>query len=205
MGNVMRTDANADASADGKHIINVTGADYKTGPGGLVFDDESPTLNLIVIGGRIAEGDSSPSSTFKGDATFIGDRLGIAYNGGSGLSYNAHLLFMGNSWSPEAVTLQNLGSGTLQQCFDNGGGFDPNTCNTVKLGALNLNCAGQVTLSSGTALVADGCFSANTKVVICTDTSSPNPVECVAGSGKLAVKGTGSDLVNYASGLSPSR
>lgn len=59
-------------------------------------------------------------------------------------------------------------------------------------------CAGRVQLSQGTATVHDTCFTGDTNVVLCTDASSANAVQCAASNGKLALAGNGSDLINYA-------
>ena len=59
-------------------------------------------------------------------------------------------------------------------------------------------CAGRVQLAQGAATVNDACFTGDTNVVLCTDASSANAVQCTAGNGKLALAGTGSDLINYA-------
>ena len=59
-------------------------------------------------------------------------------------------------------------------------------------------CAGRVQLAQGNATVNDTCFTGDTDVVLCTDASSANAVQCAAASGKLALAGTGSDLINYA-------
>lgn len=63
---------------------------------------------------------------------------------------------------------------------------------------LAIECAGRVRLEQGAATVNDACFTGDTNVVLCTDASSANPVECTATSGKLAVAGNGTDLINYA-------
>jgi N-acetylglucosamine kinase-like BadF-type ATPase len=55
-----------------------------------------------------------------------------------------------------------------------------------------------VQLAQGTAMVNDSCFTGDTNVVLCTDATAANAVECAAGKGKLTVAGTGSDLINYA-------
>jgi len=70
-------------------------------------------------------------------------------------------------------------------------------------GAVNVRatidlCAGRVRLAQGAATVNDTCFTGDTNVVLCTDASSANAVQCSAGNGKLALAGTGSDLINYA-------
>jgi hypothetical protein len=59
-------------------------------------------------------------------------------------------------------------------------------------------CAGRVQLSQGNATVNDTCFTGDTNVVLCSDATSANAVQCAAANGKLALAGTGSDLINYA-------
>jgi hypothetical protein len=59
-------------------------------------------------------------------------------------------------------------------------------------------CAGRVQLAQGAATVSDSCFTGETNVVLCTDASSANAVQCAAANGKLALAGNGSDLINYA-------
>jgi hypothetical protein len=59
-------------------------------------------------------------------------------------------------------------------------------------------CAGRVRLAQGAATVNDSCFTGDTNVVLCTDSTAANAVECAASNGKLALAGTGSDLINYA-------
>jgi hypothetical protein len=59
-------------------------------------------------------------------------------------------------------------------------------------------CAGHVRLEQGAATVNDTCFTGDTNVVLCTDASSANAVECAAANGKLALAGNGNDLINYA-------
>lgn len=59
-------------------------------------------------------------------------------------------------------------------------------------------CAGRVRLEQGTATINDTCFTGDTNVVLCTDASSTNAVQCAAAPGKLALAGTGNDLINYA-------
>ena len=64
--------------------------------------------------------------------------------------------------------------------------------------ALTNLCAGRVRLAQGAATVNDTCFTGDTNVVLCTDASSASAIQCTAGNGKLALAGTGSDLINYA-------
>jgi len=59
-------------------------------------------------------------------------------------------------------------------------------------------CAGRVRLAQGAATVNDTCFTGDTNIVLCTDASSASAIQCTAGNGKLALVGTGSDLINYA-------
>lgn len=59
-------------------------------------------------------------------------------------------------------------------------------------------CAGHVRLENGSATVKDGCFTGDTNVVLCTDSTSPNAVQCSASSGKLLLAGTSGDLINFA-------
>ena len=59
-------------------------------------------------------------------------------------------------------------------------------------------CAGRVQLAQGAATVKDTCFTGDTNVVLCTDASSANAVQCAASNGKLVLAGNGSDQINYA-------
>jgi hypothetical protein len=59
-------------------------------------------------------------------------------------------------------------------------------------------CAGRVRLEQGAATIKDACFTGDTNVVLCTDASSASAVSCAASNGKLALAGTGSDLINFA-------
>jgi hypothetical protein len=59
-------------------------------------------------------------------------------------------------------------------------------------------CAGRVQLAQGAATINDSCFTGDTNVVLCTDATAANAVECAAGKGKLALAGTGNDLISYA-------
>jgi len=68
----------------------------------------------------------------------------------------------------------------------------------VNVTAMDLGCAGRVQLAQGAATVKDTCFTGDTNVVLCTDASSANAVQCTASDGKLALAGNGSDLINYA-------
>jgi len=60
------------------------------------------------------------------------------------------------------------------------------------------NCAGQATLTGGSATIRDVCFSGADNVVLCTDTTTISAVRCTPTSGTLAIAGSGSDVVAYA-------
>jgi hypothetical protein len=68
----------------------------------------------------------------------------------------------------------------------------------IKVTAMSAACAGRVQLAQGVATLKDGCFSGDTNVVLCTDSTAPNPVRCAAGDGQLEISGTGTDVINYA-------
>jgi hypothetical protein len=68
----------------------------------------------------------------------------------------------------------------------------------VKVTAMSAACAGRVQLAQGVATLKDGCFSGDTNVVLCTDSTAANPVRCAAGDGQLEITGTGTDVINYA-------
>jgi len=59
-------------------------------------------------------------------------------------------------------------------------------------------CAGRVSLKQGAAIVEDSCFTGDTNIVLCTETSAANPVRCKPGKGVLTIEGTGSDEIDYA-------
>jgi len=65
---------------------------------------------------------------------------------------------------------------------------------TVSSGA---TCAGQITLSNGQAAVNDPCFTASDNIVMCTDTTAPNPVKCAPAAGSLSIAGTTGDTISY--------
>jgi hypothetical protein len=68
----------------------------------------------------------------------------------------------------------------------------------VNVTAMLDQCAGRVQLAQGAATVTDSCFTGDTNIVLCTDATAANAVECAAGKGKLALAGSGNDLINYA-------
>jgi hypothetical protein len=68
----------------------------------------------------------------------------------------------------------------------------------VKVTAMSAACAGRVQLAQGVATLKDACFSGDTNVVLCTDSTAANPVRCAAGEGQLEISGTGTDVINYA-------
>jgi hypothetical protein len=69
---------------------------------------------------------------------------------------------------------------------------------TANVTELAIECAGRVRLEQGAATVNDACFTGDTNVVLCTDASSANPIQCTASNAKLVLTGSGSDLINYA-------
>ncbi len=76
------------------------------------------------------------------------------------------------------------------------------TANTVfgnsSVTDLTLVCAGRIALTQGVASINDNCFTGDTNVVVCTDSTSPSPVMCAPHKGSLAIAGTGTDTINYA-------
>jgi hypothetical protein len=68
----------------------------------------------------------------------------------------------------------------------------------IKVTAMSAACAGRVQLAQGVATLKDACFSGDTNVVLCTDSTAANPVRCAAGDGQLEITGTGTDVINYA-------
>jgi|SRR5277367_3109107 len=59
-------------------------------------------------------------------------------------------------------------------------------------------CSGHALLNAPTVTVSDGCFSGAADIVLCTDTTSPNPVMCSPASGYLSLGGTPGDTIAYA-------
>ncbi len=68
----------------------------------------------------------------------------------------------------------------------------------VTVTAMDDACAGRVQLAQGAATVNDTCFTGDTNVVLCTDASSANAVQCTASNGKLTLAGNAGDFINYA-------
>jgi hypothetical protein len=73
--------------------------------------------------------------------------------------------------------------------------FGPLGSFTMTSGA---NCAGHATLVGGIATVNDSCFTGADNVVLCTDTTTPAAVKCVAASGSLNLAGASGDTIAYA-------
>ncbi|HYA36639.1 MAG TPA: hypothetical protein VEF03_13525 [Candidatus Binataceae bacterium] len=69
-------------------------------------------------------------------------------------------------------------------------------------GGFSLNsgggCAGQVTLTNGVATVHDPCFTDDTNVVICSDSTAAYATRCAASQGSLSVSGNANDVIGYA-------
>ncbi len=59
-------------------------------------------------------------------------------------------------------------------------------------------CAGHATLIVGRASISDPCFTGIDNIVMCTDTTAANAVQCSPGYGYLTISGTGSDTISYA-------
>ena len=59
-------------------------------------------------------------------------------------------------------------------------------------------CAGHAALIAGRGSVSDPCFTGVDNVVMCTDTTAPNAVQCSPGTGYLVLSGAGSDTIAYA-------
>ena len=59
-------------------------------------------------------------------------------------------------------------------------------------------CGGRITLNNGSATVKDACFTGDTNVVMCTDTTSISAVQCTPAAGSLQVGGNSNDVIAYA-------
>ncbi len=59
-------------------------------------------------------------------------------------------------------------------------------------------CAGRTRLEQGSATVNDACFTGDTNVVLCTDTTAANPLRCTPTRGALSIEGGNGDLISYA-------
>ncbi|MGH7814853.1 MAG: hypothetical protein ACREQI_12720 [Candidatus Binataceae bacterium] len=104
-----------------------------------------------------------------------------------------------------AIAAAALAAAALSGCYASFPAPPPPPPTTVTtwgpLGGFSINtggCAGQAALRAGAATVSDPCFTGNTNVVLCTDTTAPNPVQCAAAPGSLTVVGTGDDVIAYA-------
>jgi hypothetical protein len=60
------------------------------------------------------------------------------------------------------------------------------------------SCAGSATLAMREMSVSASCITGDDNIVMCTDTTAPNPVMCRPASGYLTVSGTLGDTVAYA-------
>ena len=61
-----------------------------------------------------------------------------------------------------------------------------------------MTCAGHATLLGGHASISDPCFTGADNVVMCTDTTAPNAVQCSPGFGYLTISGASGDTISYA-------
>jgi hypothetical protein len=68
----------------------------------------------------------------------------------------------------------------------------------VQITAMQNMCAGRIQLEQGSATVRDACFTGDTNIVLCTDSTAASAIRCAPGVGNLQLSGTGSDLINYA-------
>ena len=59
-------------------------------------------------------------------------------------------------------------------------------------------CAGHATLNAGRASVSDPCFTGADNIVMCTDTTAANAVQCSPGYGYLTISGAAGDTISYA-------
>jgi hypothetical protein len=59
-------------------------------------------------------------------------------------------------------------------------------------------CAGHATLNDGHSSVDDPCFTGSDNIVMCTDTTAANAVECAPGNGNLTISGAPGDTISYA-------
>jgi len=59
-------------------------------------------------------------------------------------------------------------------------------------------CSGHQLLNGRTAAVTDQCFTGTADIVLCTDTTAPDPVMCSPASGYLTIAGTPGDTIAYA-------
>jgi hypothetical protein len=59
------------------------------------------------------------------------------------------------------------------------------------------SCAGSVALSMQEMSVSASCFTGDDNIVMCTDTTAPNPVMCRPANGYLTIAGTIGDTVSY--------
>jgi hypothetical protein len=58
-------------------------------------------------------------------------------------------------------------------------------------------CVGKATLNGGHASVSDPCFTGDDNIVMCTDTTAPNPIRCTPAPGYLSVSGASDDTISY--------
>jgi hypothetical protein len=67
-----------------------------------------------------------------------------------------------------------------------------------RITTMSTSCAGRIRLIQGSASVNDSCFTGDTNVVVCTDSTSVSAVKCTSSKGFLSIEGNSSDEINYA-------
>ena len=60
------------------------------------------------------------------------------------------------------------------------------------------SCAGTATLSMREMSISASCITGSDNIVMCTDTTAPNPVMCRPADGYLSISGTIGDTIAYA-------
>lgn len=60
------------------------------------------------------------------------------------------------------------------------------------------SCAGSAVLSMKEMSVSAACFTGDDNIVMCTDSTAPNPVMCRPHAGYLTISGTLGDTISYA-------
>jgi hypothetical protein len=152
--------------------LRITGSDFKAGAASSnIIDDESTKFGVAMDNSQAAVGIAGAKAVFDSPSVLAHNRIGI---GAGGVSYNSTFILIGNEWS-SASSLTNLGSGTLYQCFDVGGGFDG-------------ICTGLGNLSITNLAVANltGIAGVNTGRIVATGITSGDPTLRTVGNNAFA-------------------